>query len=115
MAESPTHRERVASLVGWMQQEGVAVTHASGGLEFPDPYKIGRHEPDAIGTKDGVVWIGEAKIGSDLYDQTSQEQFADFSRQQMSDSGLPCPLHSVCPSSLRRRSEGGRESRRRLR
>lgn len=90
----------MASLVGWMQQEGVAVTHASGGLDFPDPYKIGRHEPDALGTRDGVVWIGEAKIGSDLSDQTSQQQFADFSQQQMSDSGSPCPFVLCVPQAF---------------
>jgi hypothetical protein len=97
MAESPTHRERVAGLVDWMRQQGVAVTHASGGLNFPDPGKVGRHEPDALGTKDGVIWIGEAKIGSDLNDQTSQEQFADFSQRQMSDSGSPCPFILCVP------------------
>jgi hypothetical protein len=30
-------------MVSWMQQQGVSVTHASGGLSLPDPYKIGRH------------------------------------------------------------------------
>jgi hypothetical protein len=78
-----------------MRQQGVTVTHASGGLNFPDPYKIGRHEPDALGGKGGMVWIGEVKIGSDLNDQTSQEQFADFSRRVMTDSGSPCPFISA--------------------
>jgi hypothetical protein len=98
MAESPTHKERVAGLVGWLQRQGVVVTHASGGLNLPDPERIGRHEPDALGTKDGVIWIGEAKIGSDLADQTSREQFADFSQRQMSDSGSPCPFILCVPS-----------------
>lgn len=97
MAESPTHKERVASMVSWLRQQGVTVSHASGGLDLPDPYKIGRHEPDALGHKDGVIWIGEAKVGSDLMDQTSQEQFADFSRRQMTESASSCPFILCVP------------------
>lgn len=47
--------------------------------------------------KDGVLWIGEAKVGTDLYATTSQEQFADFSRQQMTESGRPCPFILCVP------------------
>jgi hypothetical protein len=97
MAESPTHKERVAGLVGWMGKQGVTVTHASGGLNLPDPYKIGRHEPDAIGSKAGVIWIGEAKVGGDLTAQTSQEQLADFSNRQMTDTAVPCPFILCVP------------------
>lgn len=35
MAESPVHKERVVAMVEWMRQEGVVVTHASGGLPLP--------------------------------------------------------------------------------
>ncbi len=97
MAESSIHQERVAGMVRWMQGQGVTVTHASGGLSLPDPYKIGRHEPDAIGTKEGVIWIGEAKVGNDFTAATSQEQFADFSRRQMSDTGTSCPFILCVP------------------
>jgi hypothetical protein len=97
MAESTTHIERVSGLVRWMQQQGVMVTHASGGLNLPDPYRIGRHEPDAIGTKDGIIWIGEAKVGNDFSVQTSQEQFVDFSTSQMTDSGAACPFVLCVP------------------
>jgi hypothetical protein len=97
MAESPTHIERVSGLVRWMQGEGVAVTHASGGLDLPDPYKIGRHEPDALGTKNGVIWIGEAKVGNDFAAQTSQEQFVDFSTRRMTDSAIACPFILCVP------------------
>jgi hypothetical protein len=90
MPESERHKERVRALVDWMRGQGVTVSHAAGGLTLPDPGAIGRHEPDAIGSKDGVLWIGEAKIGTDLSDQTSQEQFADFSRREMKETGESC-------------------------
>lgn len=97
MAESSIHQERVGGLVRWMQQQGVTVTHASGGLSLPDPYKIGRHEPDVIGTSEGVIWIGEAKVGNDFTATTSREQFADFSCRQMSDTGTSCPFILCVP------------------
>jgi len=49
------------------------------------------------GTKDGVLWIGEAKTGDDLDDPTSQEQLADFSNRQMSATGEPCPFVLCVP------------------
>jgi hypothetical protein len=64
---------------------------------FPDPYKIERHEPDAIGTKGEVTWIGEAKTGDDLADVTSREQFDDFSQMQMSGTGIACPFVLCVP------------------
>lgn len=61
MAESALHKERVAALVNWMQRQDVDVIQASGELPLPDPESIGRHEPDAIGLKNGVYWMGEAR------------------------------------------------------
>jgi hypothetical protein len=97
MAESQLHKERVAALVGWLTNQGVEVTQASGGLSLPDPEAVGRHEPDACGYKDGVLWIGEAKTGNDLDDPTSQEQFADFSNRQMASTQEACPFILCVP------------------
>jgi hypothetical protein len=47
---------------------------------LPDPEKVGRHEPDLRATSYGQTIIGEAKVGPDLDEPTSQEQLADFSR-----------------------------------
>jgi hypothetical protein len=80
-----------------MAWQGVTVTEASGGLALPDPKPIGRHGPDATGTKAGVVWIGEAKVGNELSAPTSQEQFADFSSRQMVDTATPCPFILCVP------------------
>ena len=95
--ESGVHKERVAAMVGYLKKEAVRVTHAADASSLPDPYKIGRHEPDALGNKDGVTWIGEAKTGADLDETTSQEQFADFSNRVTKESQKPCPFILCVP------------------
>ena len=97
MAESQLHKERTAALVKWLRGQGVEVTQASGGLSLPDPEKVGRHEPDACGYRNGVLWIGEAKTGNDLSDPTSQEQFEDFSNRQMTSTKEACPFILCVP------------------
>lgn len=104
MAESQLHKERVAGLVRWLTDQGVEVTNASGGLPLPDPEKVGRHEPDACGYKNGFLWIGEAKTGDDLDDPTSQEQFADFSQRQMSATAKSCPFVLCVPPGYEERA-----------
>jgi hypothetical protein len=91
-------------MVGWLQKQGVAVTNAAGGMALPDPVAIGTHEPDAIGKKDAVLWIGEAKVGTDLYTEHSQEQLREFSRRQMSDTGRPCPFILCVPKGWTQRA-----------
>lgn len=99
MAETPQHKSLVRGLVDWMRRQGVRVTHAVGDPSLPDPPAEGRHEPDAVGTKSGVIWIGEAKVGeSDLTTEHSLEQLHDFSRRSMTQSGKPCPF-ILCVSS----------------
>jgi hypothetical protein len=80
MSETELHRDLVAWLVSYTAGEYGEVTHVAGRNEYPDPYAIGRHEPDLIAeSADGFVIIGEAKIGEDLDAEGSQEQLADFS------------------------------------
>ncbi len=55
------------------------VTHVARRPEFPGPYAIDRHEPDVIAEANGVLIIGEAKIGPDLDEDRAVEQIADFS------------------------------------
>lgn len=98
MAETPQHKQEVKRLVEWMAGQGVHVTHAVGDFSLPDPPAHGRHEPDAVGKKDGVVWIGEAKTGNgDLGTQHTYEQLHDFSRMQMTRGGAPCPFILCVP------------------
>ena len=98
MAETPEHKHEVKRLVKWMGSQGVDVTHAVGDFSLPDPPAHGRHEPDAVGTMNGVVWIGEAKTGNgDLGTQHTYEQLHDFSRMQMTGGGAPCPFILCVP------------------
>jgi len=97
MAETPLHHRLVRVLVARMQAAGVRVTHAAGIDGFPDPPAVGRHEPDVIGTKDGLRWFGEAKTGDgDLWTAHSLQQFRDFSRRHHR-SGRRCPFIVCVP------------------
>jgi hypothetical protein len=78
VSETDLHRDLVASLLSHIAGSCV-VTHVAGRPEFPDPYAIGRHEPDVIAEANGVLIVGEAKIGPDLEDARAAEQIADFS------------------------------------
>ena len=104
MAETPQHKGRVAGLIDWMKRQGASVTHAAGGTGLPDPYAIGRHEPDVLAMKNGVLWIGEAKIGTDLGTKTAQEQFVDFSNRHMTNSTKPCPFVLCVPKGYEARA-----------
>jgi hypothetical protein len=78
MPESPLHSDLVASLMSHIAGNLAVVTHAVGYPSLPDPYKIGRHEPDLIADSNGVLIIGEAKIGEDLGEERCREQIEDF-------------------------------------
>lgn len=82
MAEqTPTHRTLVAAVVSHLANNHGGVTHADGYGILAAPRAIGRHRPDAL-TRDersGVLVIGEAKQGDDLFTEHSQEQLHDFS------------------------------------
>jgi hypothetical protein len=78
VSETDLHRDLVALLLSHISGSCV-ITHVAGRSEFPDPYAIGRHEPDVIAEANGVIIIGEAKIGPDLEEARAAEQIADFS------------------------------------
>jgi hypothetical protein len=86
MPETPLHRDLVASLLTHLAGTRGAVTHVAGRNEYPDPPRIGRHEPDILLVTDaGLSVIGEAKTGPDLADDTSREQLVDFSTHRGDD------------------------------
>jgi len=81
MAETPLHRDLVASLISHIALGEAAITRVAGRPGHPDPDAIGRHEPDVLAlTQGGVLVIGEAKTGPDLDEPTAREQIEDFSR-----------------------------------
>lgn len=81
MSETELHSDLVAVLLSEIASGVAAVTHAAGRSDFADPPKVGRHEPDLyLLTGDGLLVIGEAKIGPDLTEDRAHEQIEDFSK-----------------------------------
>jgi len=86
MSETPLHGDLVAALVSYLAGTEGAVTHVAGHPGYPDPPRIGRHEPDLyLASPDGRSLIGEAKTGPDLSEDVSREQLADFSTHRDDD------------------------------
>jgi hypothetical protein len=91
VTETQLHKTEVKSLLDYMRGEGVKLTHAVGPSGLPDPPTVKRHEPDARGVKDGVIWYGEAKTGEgDLDTEHALEQYYDFSHRVMKKTNKPC-------------------------
>lgn len=94
------HQRLVNALISAFQNKGYSILRAVGGV-YPDPYKIGRHEPDIIAKdNNGLLIIGEAKISEDLQAERSKEQLLDFSNRIMSEGllrGTKIPLHIIVP------------------
>lgn len=96
------HQRLANLLISAFQKEGYIILRATDG-NFPEPYKIGRHEPDII-AKDqyGLIIIGEAKTSDDITSDRSQEEYLDFSSRIMSEGllkGKHIPLHIIVPRS----------------
>ncbi|MFZ5365790.1 MAG: hypothetical protein ACOZBZ_00675 [Patescibacteria group bacterium] len=90
-AASPLHQGLVQALVeAFIGQRRYNVVAAA--VEgYPDPEKVGRHEPDIIAKDDYGAWqIGEAKTGDGDLDEQAKEQFLDFSKYS---------LHAIVPKS----------------
>lgn len=83
MPESDLHRGLVLSLFSVIANGHGEVTHAVSTGTLDDPPKIGRHEPDVLATGfGGTPVIGEAKVGADLFEEHSLEQFDDFTHHE---------------------------------
>lgn len=95
--ESLLHKRIVAGLIDYYTKKGWTI-EAAAYEGYDEPYKVGRHEPDVIARKDGVLSFGEAKSGEgDINTEHSREQYIDFSNREMSDSKLPCPFYATVP------------------
>jgi len=93
------HQRIVVALVRYFEQQGWKVT-AAACQGYPDPQKVGRHEPDAVARdKRRVILYGEAKTGNgDLDTQHSREQYHDFSSRCMREAGISCPFYICVPA-----------------
>jgi len=95
--ESELHKIIVSSLIRYYRENGWQIT-AAAHEGYGEPYAVGRHEPDVIANKDGLLSFGEAKSGEgDIDTEHSKEQYADFSTRIMTDTKAPCPFYAVVP------------------
>ncbi len=86
MSETPLHGDLVFALLSHLAGIEGTVTHVAGHPGYPDPPRIGRHEPDLyLVSPAGRSIVGEAKTGPDLFADVSREQLADFSAHRDKD------------------------------
>lgn len=101
-AASEEHQELVKALIKALKGERFTITHAADmSPQYPEPSKVGRHEPDIRAINDqGLVAYGEAKTCEDLGNERTKEQFEDFSNRVMTSGkskGKDVPLHIIIP------------------
>ena len=103
-SESDLHRELVSVLMSQLALQEGQITHADGAGTLPQPPTIGRHRPDLAGvTAAGDLFLGEAKLGPELFEDHTQEQLSDFLRYERD--GTPVVLHLIVPTGWRDRAE----------
>lgn len=86
VSETSLHSDLVAALLSHLAWSEAEVTHVASHPLYPDPPRIGRHEPDLyLVLPNGRSIIGEAKTGPDLSEEVSREQLADFSTHRDED------------------------------
>ena len=99
-AESPEHQELVGLLIEWIEEESFKghVYAKYPGYEQCDETEKG-HIPDVEGYDESrQLWaFGEAKTEDDIDNEYSRDQFNNFSRLQMKDSGVSVPFYIAIP------------------
>jgi hypothetical protein len=101
--ESDLHRSLVRSLTSTLAIQLGQITHVDDGV-LPLPLTVGRHRPDLAGrTASGDLFLGEAKLGPELFEDHAQEQLADFLGYEPD--GISVPLHLIVPAGWRTTAE----------
>jgi hypothetical protein len=101
--ESDLHRLLVRSLMSTLALQLGSITHADDGA-LPLPLTVERHRPDLAGlTATGDLFLGEAKLGPELFEDHTQEQLADF--LGYAPDGIPVTLHLIVPAGWRTTAE----------
>lgn len=101
--ESDLHRSLVRSLMSTLTVQLGQITHADEGT-LPLSLTVGRHRPDLAGsTATGDLFLGEAKLGPELFEDHTQEQLADF--LDYAPDGIPVALHLIVPAGWRTTAE----------
>lgn len=98
--ESHLHRSLVKSLMSTLAWNAGEITHAEDAGTLPEPLTVGRHRPDIAGrTPAGELFLGEAKLGPELFDTHTQEQLTDFIN--FMPDGERVALHLIVPQGWR--------------
>ena len=93
---SPEHQELIAALVNHFTAKLNLEILSADYTGYPKPTEHGRHSPDIVARDGrGVIHIAEAKVGNDIFSQSTKEQFLDFSNRIMVDTKVPVPFHIV--------------------
>ncbi|KAF6243964.1 hypothetical protein C6988_00690 [Nitrosopumilus sp. b1] len=74
-----SHESLLRELIEYFESKKIKI-HYANYPGYKKPMEIKRHAPDIIGihTETGQVYIGEAKLCSELTDQITKEEFYDF-------------------------------------
>ncbi|MCX5709055.1 MAG: hypothetical protein NTY14_08850 [Candidatus Omnitrophica bacterium] len=93
---SPEHQNLIAALINHFKTKLNFEILSADLPGYSKPGEHGRHSPDLVARdQHGVIQIGEAKVGDDIFSQTTKEEFVDFSNRIMTESRMPVPFHVV--------------------
>ena len=101
MKQRLSHESLIKGLIDYFQSKDLEISLAnySG---FQKPFIIKRHSPDvlAIDRSSGLVHIGIVKLCSSLTDQTTKEEFEDFSKRLMKNANekIRVPFYIAVPN-----------------
>jgi hypothetical protein len=102
--ESDLHRTLVQSLMSTLANGSGEIINAEHVGTLPLPPTVGRHRPDLAGrTPYGMLFLGEAKLGPELFEEHTQEQFSDF--LGFAPDGERVVLHLIVPAGWRQEAE----------
>ena len=88
MKQRQSHDSLICGLIDYFQKKGIEVVLAKF-QGYKKPFLIKRHAPDVMARNPttGLIYIGVVKLCTSLEDQITQEEFQDFSKRLMKNSG----------------------------
>ena len=101
MKQRQSHGSLIKGLIDYFQTKDLEISLAN--YEgYTKPFVIKRHSPDvmALDRTNGLIHIGIVKLCSSLNEQTTKEEFEDFSKRLMKSSNgekIRVPLYIAVP------------------
>lgn len=97
---SPEHQRLIKGMLEHWKLNGI-VPYASELAGHEQPEEMANHIPDAMGRRQGLIWIGEAKTAEDIGSEHSLEQYKVFGNRVMRNSGSQVPFYLAVPKGHR--------------